>query len=136
MPQHPYYPKPVPDIDDVVYPTTAPPRFPLQLTGRTILADRPHARTIYPIHLHEAAVDAQGNGATTTVASHYHRVRNGEILPDESDGHVHRLTGLPSGAGAPVRNYPPAPPAVPVPPLMGPPVRRGVPRRMFWRGGR
>lgn len=84
----PRYPNP----DDVVRPTWYPPKYPLQLTSND-------AAKLYPIHNHNAAVDAQGNGVTSTDASHYHRVRAGQVLPDSSDGHTHRLTGLPAGAG-------------------------------------
>lgn len=83
----------------IVYPTTAPPRFACALTTRTQLAQRPGARTIYPIHDHSAFVDKDGNGNTDTVASHFHRVINGRVMPDESDGHTHSLSNLPCGAG-------------------------------------
>ncbi len=81
-----------PNPDDVVYPTTAPPPFPPQLTSRD-------SGKLYPIHDHCAFINADGNGNTDVVASHFHRVRNGRILPDASDSHDHRLTGLPCGAG-------------------------------------
>lgn len=73
-------------------PTTAPPRFPLQLTTK-------RAGTLFAIHQHQAAVDKNGNGTTDVVENHFHRVVDGRVLPDESDGHTHKLTGLPSGAG-------------------------------------
>ena len=82
-----------PNPDDVVYADGGqPPRFPPQLTSRD-------SGKSTPIHDHEAFVDTEGNGVTDVVASHYHRIRDGRVLPDESDGHTHRLTGLPSGAG-------------------------------------
>lgn len=48
-------------------------------------------------------MDRDGNGTTDTVASHFHRIRNWRILPDESDGHTHEFTGLASGAGGAFR---------------------------------
>jgi hypothetical protein len=101
------YPKPQPDIDDVVYATTLPPGFPAQMTGRTVLADRPNPPNLYPIHRHTAFMDRDGNGVTDVVASHYHNVRDGKILPDASDGHTHNTTNLPAGHGAPIPYYPP-----------------------------
>jgi hypothetical protein len=83
---------PYPNPDAIVYPTTQPPPFPPQLTSRD-------AGKLYPIHSHSAFVNAEGDGVTDVVASHYHRVRGGRVLPDASDGHTHRLTGLPAGAG-------------------------------------
>lgn len=82
-----------PDPDRIVYPTTDPPRYPCQLTSKCVES------RLYPLHEHNAYVDREGNGTTDVVASHFHRVRGGRILPDESDGHEHRLTGLPCGAG-------------------------------------
>lgn len=81
-----------PDPDRVVRPTTAPPPFPPQMTSSD-------AGKMYPIHYHCAFVNRAGDGTTDVSASHYHRVRNGRILPDPSDGHTHRFTGLPCGAG-------------------------------------
>lgn len=81
-----------PDPDLVVRPTTAPPRFPLQLVSK-------NWGKLYPVHFHCAAVDVNGNGTTTVEASHFHRVSRGRVMPDESDGHIHNLTGLPCGAG-------------------------------------
>jgi hypothetical protein len=82
-----------PDPENVVYPTTLPPGFPCELTSRD-------AGKMYPIHDHGAYLNADGDGTTDVTAGHYHRVRGGRVLPDESDGHTHRLTGLPCGAGA------------------------------------
>lgn len=73
-------------------PTTLPPRFPPQLTTKD-------TGRLVGLHQHTAFVDRDGNGSTDVVESHYHRIRAGRVLPDESDGHVHRLTGLPAGAG-------------------------------------
>lgn len=53
-----------------------------------------------PIHNHFAYVEpSTGDGVTGVDAGHYHRVRAGQVLPSESDGHTHKLTGLPAGAG-------------------------------------
>lgn len=60
---------------------------------------------MYPIHDHCAFVDRRGDGKTDVAASHYHNVRGGSVLPDQSDGHTHRLTGLPCGAGVPHRRF-------------------------------
>lgn len=81
-----------PDPSSVVYPTTQPPPFPAQLTSKD-------PAKLYPIHDHIAFVNKDGEGTTDVVAGHFHRVRGGRVLPDESDGHTHRLTGLPAGAG-------------------------------------
>jgi len=54
----------------------------------------------HPLHSHCAFVDASGDGATDTDASHFHRIVGGRIRPDESDGHTHTFVGLPCGAGA------------------------------------
>lgn len=81
-----------PDPDAVVYQTTQPPPFPAQLTSRV-------TGRLYPMHMHTAFVNEDGDGTTDVVASHYHRVRGGRVLPDPSDGHTHELTGLPAGAG-------------------------------------
>lgn len=81
-----------PDPDTVVYPTTGAPQFRPQLTSR-------NSGKLYPLHAHTAFVAVNGEGATDVVAGHFHRVRNWRVLPDESDGHTHALTGLPAGAG-------------------------------------
>jgi hypothetical protein len=81
-----------PNPDDVVYPTTQPPKFAGQLTDR-------RSGRLFPIHNHIAFVDANGDGVTDVVASHFHRIRGGRVLPDASDSHEHVLTGLPAGAG-------------------------------------
>jgi hypothetical protein len=80
------------DPSKILYPTTAPPRFVPQLTTRD-------SGKIYPEHNHTVFIDINGEGATDVVASHFHRVKNGRILPDQSDSHTHELTGLPAGAG-------------------------------------
>lgn len=103
----PRYPEPYPNPAAVVYPTTSPPRFPPQLTSVTKPpVGRPAAYSLYPLHNHQAFVDRQGAGVTDTVASHFHRVANGRVQPDPSDGHTHDLTGLASGAGGAFRNFP------------------------------
>ena len=87
--QRPHYPDP----SRIVYPTTDPPKYRCQLTSKCTKS------RLYPLHEHDAYVDEKGNGVTTVVAQHYHRVLEGRLLPDPSDGHEHRLTGLPCGAG-------------------------------------
>jgi hypothetical protein len=57
------------------------------------------AGKLYPVHVHTAFLDADGNGTTSIACSHFHRLRGGAILPDESDGHVHARTNLPGGMG-------------------------------------
>lgn len=84
--------KKYPDPEAVVYPTAYPPKYACQLTSYD-------AGELYPEHDHSAFADRHGNGSTDTVASHFHRIRDGKVLPDASDGHTHRLTGLPCGAG-------------------------------------
>lgn len=81
-----------PDPSKIIYETTAPPRFPSRMSTRS-------AAKLYPIHDHCVFVDGAGNGATDTVASHFHRVRDHVLLPDESDGHTHAISRLPCGAG-------------------------------------
>lgn len=78
-----------PDPSSIIYPTTEPPAFPPQLTSQD-------AGKIYPVHDHTAFMNENGEGTTDVVASHFHRIRNGRILPDPSDGHTHRLTRLPA----------------------------------------
>lgn len=73
-------------------PSTTGPMFRPQLTSKD-------EAKLYPIHSHTAFMDKDGAGTTDVVASHFHRIKDGRILPDESDGHSHRLTGLPAGAG-------------------------------------
>lgn len=72
--------------------STAPPRFIPQLTNK-------RAGRLYALHQHTAFVDRDGNGTTDVAESHFHRIVDGRVLPDESDGHTHNLTGLPAGAG-------------------------------------
>lgn len=83
-----------PDPDAVVYASTLPMSYPCQMTTRDTGKG-------YPIHSHGAWIDKAGNGNTDADAGHFHRVREGRVLPDESDGHTHQLTMLPCGAGAP-----------------------------------
>ncbi len=83
-----------PNPGAIVYPTTQPPGFPCQITTRD--TGRLHA-----IHSHGAFLDAEGNGNTDLSDGHFHRVRNGRLQVDPSDGHTHELTTLPCGMGAP-----------------------------------
>ncbi len=100
------YPRPYPDPAAIVYQTTQPPGFPPQLTTVTKPPEgRPDAASLYPLHNHQAFVNAQGDGTTDVAAGHYHHVRDGRVQPDLSDGHTHELTGLPSGAGGAFRNF-------------------------------
>ena len=85
---------PYPNPDRVVYPTGLPLAYPCQMTTRD-------PARMYPMHEHGAWLDKDGNGNTDVDAGHFHRVRGFKVLPDESDGHTHRLTQLPCGAGAP-----------------------------------
>lgn len=76
----------------IARPQMFPERQPCLLTNRS-------AGRLYPVHVHHAYVDRDGNGTTSISCSHFHRVRGGVILPDESDGHDHGLTNVPCGAG-------------------------------------
>ncbi len=91
-----------PDPDAVPYarlhPVGNPCQLTTQVTGKT-----------FPMHNHGAFIDENGDGNTDVDAGHYHRVKGFRVLPDESDGHTHELTGLPCGAGAP--NLPVAAPS-------------------------
>jgi hypothetical protein len=90
-PRDPYFNyRPNPNL--IPIPSTAPPRFVPQLTNK-------RAGKLFGLHQHRAFIDKDGNGTTDVVDSHFHRVRDGRVLPDESDGHTHNLTGLPAGAG-------------------------------------
>lgn len=57
------------------------------------------AGRLYPTHVHIAYRDREGNGTTSIACSHFHRIKSGVILPDESDSHEHGLTNVPAGAG-------------------------------------
>ena len=81
-----------PNPDLIPVPHSGPPKYAPQLTSRD-------GGKLYPIHEHNGWVDAQGNGRTDIVASHMHRIKNGVVQEDPSDGHTHVLTGLPVGAG-------------------------------------
>jgi len=83
-----------PNPGAIVYPTTQPPGFPCQITTRD-------TGRIHPVHAHGAWLNAGGNGNTDVSAGHFHRVRDGRVQPDPSDGHTHELTTLPCGVGAP-----------------------------------
>jgi len=116
-----------PDPDAVPYARLHPVGNPCQLTTQV-------TGKMFPMHNHGAFIDQNGDGNTDVDAGHYHRVKDFRVLPDESDGHTHDLTGLPCGAGAP--NFEAVSPAqrmVPVPgwngadiQMMGPP-ERGLP---------
>jgi hypothetical protein len=54
---------------------------------------------LYPVHVHNAYMQADGSGITSISASHFHRIRDWKILPDESDSHEHGLTNLLCGTG-------------------------------------
>jgi hypothetical protein len=73
-----------------------PRMFPMSQPG--YLTSRGWGR-LYPIHVHHAFVDGVGAGTTSISVSHFHRVVNGQILPDESDGHTHGLTNIRVAAG-------------------------------------
>jgi hypothetical protein len=51
-----------------------------------------------PAHQHRAYPDASGNGATDVVASHFHYIQGGQVLPG-ADGHTHKLLNILCGAG-------------------------------------
>lgn len=56
--------------------------------------------TLTPVHTHRAYPNAEGNGNTDIIASHFHRILGGRVLPDQSDGHTHDLRyNMPCGAG-------------------------------------
>jgi hypothetical protein len=52
---------------------------------------------LVPDHMHRAYPDA-GNGMTDMVASHFHYIRDGRILPSSADGHTHNLLNVICGA--------------------------------------
>lgn len=83
-----------PNPDAVPYARLHPVGNPCQLTSQA-------PGKSYPLHNHGAFIDSRGNGNTDVDAGHFHRVVGFRVLPDESDGHTHTLTGLPCGAGAP-----------------------------------
>lgn len=83
-----------PDPDAVPYARLHPVGNPCQLTSQV-------SGKMFPMHNHGAFIDENGDGNTDVDAGHYHRVKGFRVLPDESDGHTHDLTGLPCGAGAP-----------------------------------
>lgn len=73
-------------------PRMFPQTHPCMLTDRS-------AGKLYPVHVHNAYPDKDGNGTTNIACSHFHRIIGGRILPDESDGHEHGLTNLRCGTG-------------------------------------
>jgi hypothetical protein len=73
-------------------PVQDPMRQPSMLVSRS-------AGRLYPVHIHRAFVDREGNGSTSISASHMHRIRNWQILPDESDGHDHQIVRIRTGSG-------------------------------------
>jgi len=83
-----------PDPDAVPYARLHPVGNPCQITSQV-------SGKMFPMHNHGAFIDENGDGNTDVDAGHYHRVKGFRVLPDESDGHTHDLTGLPCGAGAP-----------------------------------
>jgi hypothetical protein len=66
----------------------SPTMFPLRQPG--YLTTRANGR-LAPVHMHNAYVDAKGDGSTSISAGHFHRIKAGAVLPDESDGHVHAI---------------------------------------------
>ena len=54
---------------------------------------------LYPVHAHRAYMGPDGSGVTDISVSHFHRIKDGRILPDESDGHGHGLTDVRCGTG-------------------------------------
>jgi hypothetical protein len=83
-----------PNPDAVQYASTQPTGFPCQLTTQD-------PARLYPLHHHGAWLNAEGNGNTDLRSGHFHRVVDGRVQPDPSDGHTHQLTSLPCGWGAP-----------------------------------
>lgn len=83
-----------PNPDAIPYASTQPPGFPCQITTQ-------NPARLYPLHHHGAWLNAEGTGNTDLSSGHFHRVVNGRVQPDPSDGHTHQLTMLPCGAGAP-----------------------------------
>lgn len=83
-----------PNPDAVPYASTQPPGFPCQLTTQD-------PARLYPLHHHGAWLNAEGTGNTDLASGHFHRVVDGRVQADPSDGHTHQLTSLPCGAGAP-----------------------------------
>lgn len=83
-----------PDPDKVPYARLHPVGNPCQLTTQV-------TGKMFPMHNHGAFIDENGDGNTDVDAGHFHRVKGFRVMPDESDGHTHELTGLPCGAGAP-----------------------------------
>lgn len=75
-------------IRPVMFPQTHPCRLTTRGQGK-----------LYPTHVHKGYPDKNGNGNTDISCSHYHRIANGRVLPDESDGHTHALTDLLCGTG-------------------------------------
>lgn len=80
------------DPYNIPRPTMFPEARACRLTNRS-------AGRLYPTHVHNAYVNRQGNGVTSISCSHIHRIKNGVVLPDESDGHTHGITNLLCGSG-------------------------------------
>ncbi len=72
--------------------TPFPMRQPSYLVGRG-------SGRVHPIHTHRAFIDKAGNGTTSIDVSHYHRIVDGRILPDESDSHEHAILRVRTGSG-------------------------------------
>lgn len=81
------------DPRNIPRPVTYPDRNPGFLTTRG-------SGRLAPVHMHTAYPDADGNGVTSISVSHYHRIRNWQILPDASDSHDHAIVrSVPNGRG-------------------------------------
>jgi hypothetical protein len=72
-----------------------PAMFPLARPCRlTTTSSGPSA----PPHTHRAYADRAGNGATDTVAAHFHYILSGKLQPS-ADGHTHTMTAICCGTG-------------------------------------
>jgi hypothetical protein len=80
----------VPILDP--YKIPRPQLFPRPWTR--VLTTRDYGRSS-PVHTHRARFDSDGNGITDIVASHFHRVLGGRVMPSPVDSHEHKLTGIP-----------------------------------------
>lgn len=76
----------------IIRPRMFPQTYPCRLTTRGW-------GKLYPAHAHNAYPDKDGNGNTSISVSHYHKIKDGRILPDESDGHTHEITNILCGTG-------------------------------------
>lgn len=80
------------DPYQIVRPKMFPQTHPCLLTSRGF-------GRLYPVHVHNAYPDKTGAGVTGISCSHFHRIRDWKILPDESDSHEHGLTNVRCGTG-------------------------------------